>query len=337
MFLNQYVKTYFEDYPRISTDEYGFKTFVVILVLLSFLFKLLPRKYYLVVPLLAVVIYTLMKSSGPQSYRIVDGGKTLLIKNSCDKPPLVDCVGVFAYRSLGVERDPSFKEIKSLACDLLNRSYWNVSIRLYSPHPRFPKRQIILNNHTQYPVKDSFAFFPFINRDSKLLVVQHNYNGVVNHIASKSWGAYVVDKDDKTKEGKARMNDQLQRLVEIMNSENDLTVVIYPQGKIPKTNEECRNPKTFYPGAFYLSLLTGYCITPIINDCSPEGMFTTIVKEPVDLLTEYRGRVDFSSRLVREFREHPENRELLSEICERFKNLYKSEYDLITKIEKGDG
>lgn len=337
MFLKQYTRTYLEEYPRNSVDEYGFKTFIVALVTLSFLFTILPKRYFLGVPILIVVLYSWLKTSGSQSFKIVDGGKTLMIKNSGNSPPLIDCLGTFVYRSLGLEKDSTFKEIKRLACDLLNRCHWNVNIRLYSPHPRFPRRQIILNNHTQYPIKDSFAFFPFINSDSKILVVQHNYNNVVNYVASKCWGAYVVDKDDKTKGGKSRMNTQLQKLVDIMNSEDNLTVVIYPQGKIPQTCDECRNPKTFYPGAFYLSLLTGYWITPVVNDCSPKGVFTTIVKEPVDLLTEYRGRVDFRSRLVKEFREHPGNRELLNEICERFKNLYKSEYDLITKIENQDG
>lgn len=337
MFLNRYVDFYFREYQSYSIEEYGFKTFVVILIFLSFLFKLLPRRYWLAVPLVIVGIYSYFKNRGNRSYGIVDGGKTLVIKNSCKYPPLVDCLGIVILRSLGLDQDPTFKEVKKLGCEMLNNSYWKVRIQLYSPHPRFPRRQILLNNHTHSPIKDSFSFFPFIPKDSKIIVVQQRFSEFTNYVANKCWGAYIIDKDDKTQTGRDRMNNQIQKLVDIMNRESDLTVVIYPQGRVPKSPEDCREPKTFYPGAFYISLLTGYWVTPMITDCSNNGTFTTIVKEPIDLLTEYRERVDFSSRLVREFREIPGNRELLNEICERFKNLYKSEYDIITKIESQDG
>jgi 1-acyl-sn-glycerol-3-phosphate acyltransferase len=167
---------------------------------------------------------------------------------------------------------------------------------------------------------------------SKILVVQHNFNGFVSYISKNLWGAWTIDKDDKTPLGKKKLNAELQNIVEYMKKEDDLTVVIYPQGRVPKNTEDCRQVSKIYPGAFYMSLMTKYPITTLINDYSREGVFSMIVKEPVDLYHEYMSRmVDHSD--VGSFRNNVRNKELLDEICERFRKVYQEEYDFITKTE----
>jgi hypothetical protein len=282
-----------------------------------------------------------LKYKPEQKMCIADGGKKLVITNHSPLTPpkqsrfpytlFSDMVGAGVV-SLFSDPDPLYLTTKQLACTVLNQCSHKLCIRLFSPHPRFPRRQIIITNHTSSAIRDSFAFFPLIPMRSKIVVVQHNFNGFISYISKNFWGAWTIDKDDKTPSGKKRLNDELQKIVEYMKSEEDLTVVIYPQGRVPKSTEDCRTVSKMYPGAFYMSLMTRYPITTLINDYSRDGVFSMVVKEPVDIYQEYKSRMNDLPD-VGSFRSDVRNKELLDEICERFRNVYQEEYEFITKTE----
>jgi 1-acyl-sn-glycerol-3-phosphate acyltransferase len=245
-----------------------------------------------------------------------------------------DIFGAVICRLVGVNTSPYFPEIKEVSSKVLRECSSRLVFNLYSPTPHFPRRQIIVTNHTHTPFRDSFSFFPLIPPRSKIVIVQHNFNKVIALVSKKAWGGWTIDKDDKTPAGKAKLNQELQKIVEYMKPETDLTVVIYPQGRVPKNPKDCRAVGTMYPGAFYMSLMTQYPITPLINDLSDQGVFTLSVKPPIDLYKEYHARIRESPH-VGEFRSDPTNKKVLDEICERFRSIYQTEYDMITKTEHG--
>jgi 1-acyl-sn-glycerol-3-phosphate acyltransferase len=282
----------------------------------------------------------MVKEKAIQTYRLLHGGKTLVVHNPLVGPmklPIgvfADIVGVVLCRFVGITHSPHFPDIKEVASKVLLECSSQLIFNLYSPTPHFPRRQIIITNHTHTPFRDAFSFFPLIPSRSKIVVVQHNFNKVIALVSKKAWGGWTIDKDDKTPAGKAKLNQELQKIVEHMKTETDLTVVIYPQGRVPKNPEDCRAVGTMYPGAFYMSLMTQYPITPLINDLSDKGVFTLSVKPPIDLYGEYHDRIRESPH-VGEFRSDPTNKKVLDEICERFRSIYQTEYDMITKTEHG--
>lgn len=330
-------RSYYSNFWTNTTDEYGFNFILFALVLLSPVFKFIPSRYYVLVPGFIILFYVTFKYRNDR-IMIIDRD-TLIIRdvnynsNGRRKAPktlIMDMIGGALPRLLGIRRDEYFHDIRRLACHLLNMNSREVHIKTLSTYPR---RQIILNNHTDSPYLDSMAFFPHIPPRSKLIVLQHNFNGLVTMISKVLWGAWTIDKDDKSTSGKGNMITELQKLLEVMKSETDLTVVIYPQGKVPKTTQECRDVKRFYPGAFYLALMSGYQVTPLVNDYSESGVFRTFAKPSVDVVGEYGSLVNMYDD-VQTFRNDARNKLVIDEICNRFKKIYSEEYEYITKIEK---
>jgi len=320
----------------------GFKFFLISIIFLSFLFFLVPKKYQPLIPLLIILFYTNVLCYVPETKMCISDvfpkpseERTLIIKNNGIAKPrrinmpkvlFANCIGVGLFRYFNLETDPSYYEIKRMACHILNSCAEEVRITVPRRDFHPPRKQIIIVNHTETPGRDAFSFFPFIRKTSKMIVMQHNFNQIISSLSRKIWGAWTIDKDDKSETGKEKLLSEMEKIKNVMLEERDeLTVVIFPAGKVPKTCQECRNPTKFYPGAFYLSLLTGYPITPLINDYSEKGVFSAIVKEPVDLAREYRG-IFVNKPTVKEFRANETNKELLNEICERFRNVYLDEY-----------
>lgn len=218
---------------------------------------------------------------------------------------------------------------KDLACLALQQTIGNYEIRLYSPKVKIPSRKIIITNHVPKTFLDAVSFFPFCNKGAPMIVLQHNFNPIVTLISRWCWGGFTVDKEDKTPEGKKNMAERLGKLLQIMKNTQNLTVVIYAQGKVPKSQAELRNPGKFYPGAFYLSLMSGYPIVPLINDF--DGIkLTTSYREPIYLQEECRERIVNSSNIV-SFREL--NRDLIEEQAERVKRIFEEEYEKNKKRE----
>lgn len=336
-FLDEYRSFHQREFGKWVIRDSGFKFFLVSIVFLSFLFFLIPRRYQPLVPLIIILFYTNVVCYVPKTLmRYISGNSaTLVIRNNgavvpkrIDMPKVLfaNCIGVGLFRFFRLETDPSYYEIKKMSCHILNSCAEEVRLTVPKPDFQPPKKQIIIVNHTETPGRDAFSFFPFIRKTSKMIVLQHNFNQIVSILSRKLWGAWTIDKDDKSDKGKEKLLREMEKIKNVMLEENDeLTVVIFPAGKVPKTCWECRNPTKFYPGAFYLSLMTGYPITPLINDYSENGVFSTIVKEPVDLVSEYLGRF-IDKPTVKEFREDETNKGLLEEICERFRNEYLDEY-----------
>lgn len=330
-------RSYYSNFWTKTTDEYGFNFILLTLVLLSPLFKFLPRKYHLLIPLSAILFYITFKYRNNRIMMLIDD--TLVIKDldptstgrrKAPKTLFMDMAGGAIPRLLRLHTDQYYHDIRRLACHLLNMNSREVHIRTLAEYPR---RQILLNNHTDSPYLDSMAFFPHIPPNSKLIVLQHNFNGLVTAISKILWGAWTIDKDDKTREGKGNMIKELQKLLEVMKTESDLTVVIYPQGRVPKTCQDCRNVGKFYPGAFYLALMSGYQVTPLVNDYSEDGVFRTFAKPSVDVQREYGERIRMYED-IEVFRTDDGNKLVIDELCNRFKKIYNDEYNYITKIEK---
>lgn len=341
MFLERYIeRTTSTRIFRRATWDHTPPLLFLYLILISPLYLILPPKYFMLPPLLFLFSLSLFRNQGFQTHSISQDGCELHIRNPSlqgKNIPLhlfLDIGGSVICRLLGTYNDPYYHEIKEIAGYVFHSCSPLVKIRLYSPLPTFPRKQILISNHTCSTIRDALSSFSFIPSTSKIVFVQHNFNKIVTLVAKKSWGAWTIDKDDKTPTGKYKLNRELQKIVDYMKTENDLTVVIYPQGRVPRTSSDCRNVSVFYPGAFYMSLMTGYFITPLVNDFSDSNVFTLCLKTPVDLCSEYRGQfINYSD--VGKFRDDPQNKELLNTICERFRNLYQAEYDWITKTENG--
>jgi 1-acyl-sn-glycerol-3-phosphate acyltransferase len=177
---------------------------------------------------------------------------------------------------------------------------------------------------------DSLSVFSFVRKDDPIIFLQHNFNKVVTATSKWIWGAYTIDKDDKTYKGKAALEAQLQELVRIMEVTENLTLIVYAQGKVPKTVEETRNPSRFFPGAFYLAMMAGYPVVPLVNDYR-EGVLVNTCLEPIYLHREYSSRIRHYP-LVRRFRRA--NKPLIDEIGERFVRLFRDQYEVIERDER---
>lgn len=331
-----YVRYYQREYLRVAVEDHGFAFFILSLTVVSPLFKLIPSRFWTLVPLTIILVYTwLLNPPRRVSMSITDGGKTLKVRSEGPAKQWVNLIVEVLYRLCNLDTDPLMRRIKRLGGYqflLLNR---NVEYRL--PHKGFlgalPRRQIILTNHTPGPFRDAFSIFPLIPESSRLIILQHNFNSLVALVCRKAWGAWTIDKDDKTRTGKRRLHSELEKLLTVMKRETDLTVVVFGTGKVPKTVKECRHPERIYPGAVYLSLVSGYMVTPLINDIShPDDVFRAIVREPIDLQSEYRERLT-PLPTIGEFRDHPGNKTVIEEACGRLRDMYVEEYDRITKIE----
>lgn len=243
---------------------------------------------------------------------------------------LVYFIPGLVLKIVGGEDRPKY-HAKLFSDVLLNSMCEQRRIKVYSPRLRIPRRKIIITNHVHRPILDSLSLFPFSGREDPILILQHNFNYVITILGEWIWGAYTIDKDDKTPTGKKTLEKRLQSLVDIMKRETNLTVVVYTQGKVPKTNEETRKPSHFYPGAFYLSLMTGYPVMPLVNDYNGR-VLTNSCLEPVDLLTREKDNIRFSDS-VGEFREW--NKTLLEELAEEFLVKFREEYREIALDEMG--
>ena len=352
-------RDYFQKvYPRRYVSEIGFRAVVIMTIFFGLLFfKFIPPgqfpKYMVYITLASCFIYgnfmhfpsnNTMTIKTSKSEKNFGGKTTLVIKNHDLRGKKGVSYSLFAnvaaqsiFMNFNPIVDPHFKITKNFGCYYFNSCAEQVHLTLPNGGDllgRTPKRTIIITNHTITASRDAFAFFPLIPLDRKMIVIQHNFNGIVTSISRKTWGAWTVDKDDKSREGKAKLLDDMENILVYMRKNPELTVVIYPGGVVPKTVQDSRSIKKFYPGAFYLSLLSGYSIIPLINDYSPNSnIFRTSVKEPVNLVEEYKGRfIKFDT--IKEFRENETNKNLLEEICERFRRVFNEETSSITKIEK---
>lgn len=213
--------------------------------------------------------------------------------------------------------EKSYADVKRVSGAILNMSSPRVVLRVYQPEVPRVRRQIIITNHTHTPIRDAFSFFAFSPPDSELIVVQHNFHWFVTAVARRLYGAWTIDKDDKSKTGKRNMVTQLTSLLMHMRSKSDCSVVIYPAGRVPKTPDEEIGP--FYPGAFYLALMSGYLITPLVNRYTQEGEFSTTLHPPIDVLSEYRQRI-IPESTIEKFR--ISNVDILNEMCERFRKYF---------------
>jgi hypothetical protein len=341
MFLKRYVEQFssLRIFRRATLDHIP-PLFFLYLILVSPLYLILPRKYFILPPLLFIFSMTLFRKQGLQTYSVSEDGCELIVHNpslegkSIPLHLFLDIAGTVFCRLLGTYNDSYYHDVKEIAGYVFHSCSPLVKLRLYSLDLHLPRKQILITNHTNSTIRDALSFFSFVPPTSKLLVVQHNFNKIVTLVAKYSWGAWTIDKDDKSPSGKRKLNQELQKIIDYMKTETDLTVVIYPQGRVPKSSSDCRNVGVFYPGAFYMSLMTGYFITPLINDFSDSNVFTLSLKPSLDLCSEYKGRfIDYPE--VGRFRDDPQNKELLNIICERFRNLYQAEYDWITKTENG--
>jgi hypothetical protein len=266
---------------------------------------------------------------------IADGGKKLVVVNRGVGKFWANIAVEAIYRLTRLRSDNTYKSVKRLG----SYQFIGLSPRVEYVLPsanflgRIPRRQIILTNHTIGMFKDAFSMFPLIPEHSRLIVVQHDFNPIITLISPSGWGAWTINKDDKTTRGKNRLLRRLEELLKVMRLERDLTVVMFGTGKVPKTSSQSRNPERIYPGSVYLSLMSGYPITLFLNDVSPiDETYRAIVKEPMYLLKEYQGRV-VNFPTIQEFKDHPGNKEVIEEVCERLRKMSLEEYEGITKIE----
>lgn len=213
--------------------------------------------------------------------------------------------------------EKSYDDVKRVSCCILSMSSPEIILKVYQPDIPRTRRQIIITNHTHTPIRDAFSFFAFVPDGSELIVVQHNFHWAVTAVAKRLYGAWTIDKDDKSVIGKKNMVTQLTNLLIYMRASADCTVIIYPAGKVPKSpDEEISN---FYPGAFYLALMSGYVITPLVNGYTKDGLFSTTLHPSVDVCSEYRDRIR-AENTIDEFR--ISNGDILNEMCERFRNVF---------------
>lgn len=348
-------RDYFQNvYPRRYVSEIGFRAVVILTIFFILVFyKFIPPgqfpRYALIITLASCLVYANLMHCPSDNTMTIEKTKnetTLVVKNHRLKGRKFVPMSLFAnvavqsiFMTFNPVFDPYYRITKNFGCYYFNSCAEEVQLRLPGNgdlQGKTPRRNIIITNHTISPSRDAFAFFPLIPTNRKMMVIQHNFNSIVTSVARKTWGAWTMDKDDKTPEGKAKLLSEMEKILKyIRNCPEDLTVVIFPGGVVPKTVQDSRSIKKFYPGAFYLSLLSGYWITPLINDYSPAtNTFRTIVKEPVNLAEEYRGRFVGGFDTVKDFRENETNKNLLEEICERFRRVFNEETSAITKIEQ---
>lgn len=335
-----FLKSYVDLYEKSYLGELLLSTLVTISLLTFPVCRLLgkPLPESLLLSLFAgLMYYSLFLLPHPHIFRIERTEKEVYLHYSQE-----DAGGNWALKLFGISFPYGIRKLLTFFGDstkditkdasgfLLQRMVRQYELRLYSPSARIPDRKILITNHVHKPLLDAISFFPFCRRGMPMIVLQHDFHWIVTVISNWCWGAFTIDKDDKTPEGKRRLLGDLSRLMDQMKRTENLTVVIYAQGKVPKSSSETRSPTKFYPGAFYLSLMTGYPIVPLVSDF--DGVkFTSSCRQPVYLREELEGRFIDEPDLER-FREI--NKEVIDGQTERFRAIFRGEYERIKKREK---
>lgn len=283
--------------------------------------------------------YSLFVLPSPHRFRIESAHEDVYLQyiqykeTSFDIANYLGPIMIYALRKIFTAFGDEYKDLaKDASGFFLQRVIPEYELRLYSPSAEIPDRKILITNHVHSPFLDAISFFPFCRKGVPMIVLQHDFNRLVTAVSGWGWGAYTIDKDDKTPEGRRKRTGRLARLLQIMRKEKNLTVVIYAQGKVPKSCSETRSPTRFYPGAFYLSLMSGYPIAPLVVDYNGRKL-TSSYKRPVDLRRELAGRmIEEEEEDIERFREL--NQKLIDEQAERFRRVFEDEYERIKEQEE---
>lgn len=325
----------FEDYLKTYGD--GFRDWdaercTVIWIFLIFTLSYLLSRNFVISGIISIGAAYMLTPDRPLM-SISPDGCTLTIKNPSNgtgfpKIILPKYIMGVIYR-LFFPGESTYGDVRIAAGAILNTSSPKITLRTYQPSPPRIRRQILLANHTHTPIRDAFSFFAFIPPESEIIVVQHNFNWVITMVAKRLYGAWTIDKDDKSSSGKKMLVDSLSSLLEYIRTKKDCTVVIYPAGKVPKSPEE--EIGRFYPGAFYLALMSGYFITPLVNRYSREGEFSATLYPSVNVCLEYRPRI-IPEKSIEKFRKS--NSDVLNEMCGRFRKYYLLDGDRVKDFNK---
>lgn len=340
-FLERYYNFYLNEYPKWEYENQG-----VVIVMISTLLTLkLGGSVWIGIIIGTILAYWSLRYY-EQSMFISPSKKTLLIvnnsraKNRSNYPQsllptkLMTMIG----RVLGLNNDKKFIDTKILAGEILNRGANRVYLHVYDPEPQIPLSQIIITNHVDSPIRDAFSFFPFIRRESEVLIVQHDFNKFISYVSRYVYGAWTIDKDDKSAGGKQKLVEGLSNIVAYVNKvrkQRPITLVVYPMGKVPKTEEQVRNPTKFYPGAFYLSLLLDLPVTPLVNYYSPTGGHHIYLLPARDLTSEFGNQVNYR-KFIGDFRNDEMNKPVLEKICESFRKQFQEVYNKKWKTSSED-
>lgn len=326
-FLESYIKEYKENYSGWDSERAGFVYFAIVFVLVFVFTRNPPISLAIGILILWMITQEtprILLSSDGRTVRLLNHGDGLGFPKLLLPRHILSIIHRIIFPV-----NKSYEDVKRVAGAILNMSSPEVVLRVYQPKPVFPRRQIIISNHIHTPIRDAFSFFPFIPKNSDFIIVQHNFHWFISSVARKLYGAWTIDKDDKSKVGKHNMVTQLTKLLMYMRSREDCTVVIYPAGKVPKSPDE--EIGQFYPGAFYLALMSGYFITPLVNRYTKQGTFSTSLHRPVDICSEYSQKI-VHEKTIEKFR--ISNGDILNEICERFRRYFLHEQDHVESLDK---
>jgi hypothetical protein len=314
-FLEAYLKEYGDTYHKWEIERAGFLWFSI-----AFGISYLISKRVVLSLFLGFVFVWLITQESPRMSISKDGCTLRIVNPTTDKgfPKMLlpRYVMSVVYRLI-FPGEKTYDDVKRVSCSILNMSSPEVVLRVPSPILSRTRRQIIITNHVHTPIRDAFSFFAFIPPSSELIVVQHNFHWFVTMVSKRLYGAWTIDKDDKSASGKKNMVNGLTKLLMYMRTRNDCTVVMYPAGKVPKTADETIGK--FYPGAFYLALMSGYFITPLVNRYTKEGVFSSTLYPSVDVCSEYDSRIEPKDK-IEDFR--ISNSDVLNEMCDRFRNFF---------------
>lgn len=325
--FEEYLRRFRDDFCEWEAERCSLPWFAIIF---SFSY-LLTRNITLSLILSILGVYLLTPETPIMT--LSDDGCTLVIQNPTKdigfpKILLPKYIISVLYKLI-IPGESTHTDARIAAGAILNTSSPTVVLRVYQPTLPRIRRQILLANHTHTPIRDAFSFFAFIPPESEIILVQHNFNSIITMVSRRLYGAWTIDKDDKSVGGKRNMVDSLTGLLRYIRSRKDCTVVIYPAGKVPKTSRE--EIGRFYPGAFYLALMSGYYITPLVNGYDDTGRFSSTLYPCVNVCLEYKSRV-ISEPTIEKFR--ISNRDVLNEMCERFRNYYVLGHDRIKDFNK---
>lgn len=307
-------------------------SFLIVFILLKLALVKLRVKEPLILFATFVIVYFTCSYSWP-SIGISQDGLRMLVKNS---PSAINPIVPLAMRFLWTApqllfgtADKRYLYAKDAAGEFLLRCSNTVHINLYTPEPPIPASQILITNHVPFLLLDGVGFFSFIRKNSEILVIQHEFYRLVTYISRNAWGAWTINKDDKTADGKRKLRKHLSDMIRYVRTrKNPITVVVYPTGKGPRTPEQTLRPPKFLPGAFYLSLMTGLPITPLVTYQGHHGDFRMHLLPTRDICAEYEGRYR-PLPAVNDFRTDETNRVVLEEIAESFRQQFIGIYNKI--------
>lgn len=314
-FLERYMKEFGESYHNWEIERAGFIWFSLPFIICF----LVSRNIW--ISLLTGGLFLWMVTQERPRMILSEDGCTLRILNPTretgfPKLLLPRYIMSVVYRII-FPSEKTYEDVRRVSGSILNMSSPEVVLRVYQPEIPRVRRQIIITNHTHTPIRDAICFFAFPPKTSEIILVQHNFHWVVTAVSKRLYGAWTIDKDDKSGTGKKNMVTQLTKLLMYMRSKRDLTVIVYPAGKVPKHPDE--EVGRFYPGAFYLALMSGYSITPLVNRYTKTGTFSSTLHPSVDVCSEYGQRV-VPEKTIEGFR--TSNVNILNEICERFRSYF---------------